>query len=120
MVFSINAEIAQKNMDINLDSDDYVMQSQLFKQAKNIVASIHMEGLNLVINSALTTKEPETAIQIEKIINGIAAMSAFTDTQASKLQSQLIENLQVKRDNKIIFVNTGITLSNKNKLSSAQ
>lgn len=110
MVLSINTRVAQKNMGLNLDSDDYVMQSQLFKKATNIVATMHLENSKLFIDGALVSKSIEIAEQLKKILNGVIAYSALSEDSISSLQSQIISKLTVNRDDKIIFVSTNIAL----------
>lgn len=116
LVLSLNTEIALENANLNISRDDYVMQSQLFKKAKNIVATIHLNQGKLMINSALTTKSTEIAIQIKNILSGISAMNILTDENNSDtLESVLVNNLVIKRKDKNVHLETFVLVNKLNK-----
>ena len=114
-VFNLNTEVALENMALNLQEDDYILKSQLFNKTKNILATAHIDNSKLIINSILTSKTPEIALQIEKIINGISAIKSLSEDDPNTMQSQLLNNMAVNREEKNVHINTAVLLTDLEK-----
>jgi hypothetical protein len=110
MVMNLNNEIALESASLNSDKEDYIIQSQLFNKAKNILIIASMNESSLIINCTISTKSDEIASQLEKIINGITAVKSLKQEDLSSIESQIINNSIVTKDDEKLNWKTFLTV----------
>lgn len=108
----INIESAMAHMGADLNSNSKPFNSAVFQKITQFSASLYETGDNLVIDSALSTADEATALQLEQVIKGLIAMNGLSNLSADKpVLSAVLSGLQISNQGSDLLLSTQFALS---------
>jgi len=117
----VNVESALAHMGMNIDDNNHMMNSEIFQKVEQISASVSEVMEDILIEIALSTKDQETATQIEQVINGLVAMNNLSGTnQKNALHKILMQNLNIHKDSNNILISSFAPISEIKKIEASK
>jgi len=103
----VDVQSALAHMGMNIDSNNHMMQSEIFQKVAQVSASASEVNSDMVLDVALSTNDEATAIQIEQIINGLVAMNNLSGANdKNELHATFMQNLSINRNGNDILMST--------------
>ncbi len=103
----VDVQSALAHMGMNIDSNNHMMQSEIFQKVAQVSASASEVNSDMVLDVALSTNDEATAVQIEQIINGLVAMNNLSGANdKNELHATFMQNLNINRNGNDILMST--------------